>query len=154
MLIDPTGTEGYGNDNKEAWNDYWKVGNIFQVMRARNSASEALAAAQEWARQHNLPEDSLHNGPADAFRHCFWSCTMTRYIGEAAAETIADEHEKSGNRNGQPLPEEQMDRANNLAGRIAALDCSKNGKNCWDLCTDLYNQRRVYGLGAQPLGPQ
>ena len=89
--------------------------------------------------QHQLPAGSLHNGAADAFRHCFWSCTMSRYLGEHVAETVADEHEKQNNRDGQPKDEDLMDRANNLAGRTAALSCPKNGKNCWDLCTDLYN---------------
>ncbi len=70
----------------------------------------------------------------------------------AVAETIADEHEKANARETppQPLGEERMDRANNLAGRTAALSCPKNGKSCWDLCTDLYNQHRLYGLGARP----
>jgi hypothetical protein len=76
--------------------------------------------------------------------------TMTRYLGEDVAETIADEHEKEGDRHNQPPGEELMDRANNLAGRTAALTCPKNGKNCWDLCTDLYNQGRLYGLSGRP----
>ena len=152
LLVDPRGTQSAGT--QEAWNDYWNVGNVFQVMRARGFASEALAAAQQWSHQQNLPADSLHNGAADAFRHCFWSCTMTRYIGEQAAEIIGDQHEKAGNREGQPHNEELMDRANNLAGRTAALSCPKDGKNCWDLCTDLYHERRLFGLGAHPLDPQ
>ena len=124
---------------QERWNDYKNVGNIFDLIRANGFANEALGGAQEWARQHQLPAGSLHNGAADAFRHCFWSCTMSRYLGEHVAETVADEHEKQNNRDGQPKDEELMDRANNLAGRTAALSCPKNGKNCWDLCTDLYN---------------
>jgi RHS repeat-associated protein len=152
QLYDPTGTEGSPspNDLTEGWNDYRNVGNVFDLIEADQFAKEALTDAAEWARQHNLPGGSLHNGSADAFRHCFWSCTMARYLGEDVAETIANEHEKSGNRNGQPIGEEQMDRANNLVGRTAALSCPKNGKNCWDLCTDLYNQHRLYGLGARP----
>ena len=150
-LVDPTGTES--SDWQERWNDYWKVGNIFQVIQARNMAAEALAAAVQWSRQHNIPIASLHNGPGDAFRHCFWSCTMTRYLGEITAEIIADEHEKAGDRDNQPLPEEQMDRANNLAGRTAALNCPKNNKNCWDLCTDLYNNGQLHGLRAIPMIP-
>jgi uncharacterized protein RhaS with RHS repeats len=135
---------------QEARNDYKNVGNIFSLIRANGFAKEALAGAQEWARQRQLPVGSLHNGAADAFRHCFWSCTMTRYLGEQFAETIADEHEKEGNRNGQPRGEELMDRSNNLAGRTAALNCTDKNKNCWDLCTDLYNQHRLYGLDARP----
>ncbi len=135
---------------QEGWNNYKNVGNVFTLIRARGFANEALDAAENWARQNQLPPGALHNGPADAFRHCFWSCTMTRYLGEAVAETIADEHEKQNNRDGQPKDEELMDRANNLAGRTAALNCPKNDKNCWDLCTDLYNGGRLFGLGGRP----
>ena len=79
---------------------------------------------------------------------------MTQYIGEFNAEIIADQHEIAGNRHGQPAEEEQMDRANNLAGRTAAQSCPKSKKNCWDLCTDFYNHRRLYGLGAHPMDPE
>lgn len=150
-FVDPNGTQccRAPDDNKEGWNDYKNVGNVFTLMRASSFATEALSAAAQWARQHNLPAAALHNGPPDAFRHCFWSCNMTRYLGEAVAETIADEHEKAGNRHGQPADEEKMDRANNLIGRTAALSCPKNGKSCWDLCNDLYNQGRLFGLGGR-----
>ena len=134
---------------QEAWHDYRNVGNVFTLGRASGFRDEALAAAHEWARQHQLPAGSIHNGAEDAFRHCFWSCTMTRYLGEAVAETIADEHEKQNNRDGQPRDEELMDRANNLLGRTAALNCPKDSKNCWDLCTELYNHGRLYGLGGR-----
>jgi RHS repeat-associated protein len=104
QYVDPTGTEQA--DSTEIWHHYKNVGNSFDVIRAHGFASEALRAAQEWARQHNCPGGSVHNGAADAFRHCFWSCTMTRYLGESVAETVGDEHEKSGNRTGQPIDEE------------------------------------------------
>jgi RHS repeat-associated protein len=149
QMIGPTGTESV--DRTELWNHYKNVGNVYDVVKVNAMKNEALRAARDWGIQHQLPGGSVHNGAIDAFRHCFWSCTMTRYIGEEVAEAVGDEHEKSGNRRDhQPLGEEQMDRANNLVGRSAALSCPKNGKNCWDLCTDLYNQRRLYGLGARP----
>ncbi|HWR34948.1 MAG TPA: hypothetical protein VN622_03635 [Clostridia bacterium] len=72
-----------------------------------------------------------------------------KYLGEQVVETIADEHEKEGNKHGQPHDEELMDRANNLVGRGAA--CEK--ENCWDACTDRYDQGRLFGLGAHPMIP-
>jgi RHS repeat-associated protein len=134
----------------EKWNDYKNVGNVFTILRAHGMASEALAAAVQWARAHNLPDSSLHNGAADAFRHCFWSCTMAKYLGEYVAEVIADEHEMEGRRTGQPQNEELMDRGNNLAGRTCA---NRKDKNCWDSCTELYYQGRLRGLGGGPLLP-
>jgi hypothetical protein len=73
---------------------------------------------------------------------------MAKYLGEEVAETIADEHEKEGNKHGQPHNEELMDRANNLVGRNSACDKTKN---CWDACTDRYNKHQLFGLGAHPL---
>jgi hypothetical protein len=114
-------------------------------------ADEAANAAAEWAKERLPLGADLHNDPADAFRHCFWSCNMTKYLGEDVAKTIADEHEKRKNRlHEQTLDEEKMDRANNLAGRTAALNCQNKDKKCWDICTDQYNQHRLYGLGGRP----
>ena len=142
MFIDPLGLG-------EKWKDYKTVGNTFTLLRANSMANEALVAAREWAKERHLP--GQHNGAPDAFRHCFWSCTMAQYLGEGVAETIADEHEKEGNRHGQPHNEELMDRANNLVGRTCAAR-NKN-RNCWDACTDRYNQGLLFGMGAQPLVP-
>jgi hypothetical protein len=66
---------------------------------------------------------------------------MARYLGADVAKIIADEHEEQGDREGQPLNEEQMDRSNNRVGRSCAAG-DKN-KNCWDSCTDAYKQGNV-----------
>jgi RHS repeat-associated protein len=145
--LDPTGLERA--DWQEKKNDVEKVGWL-NALKGNGFAQEALEAAQEWARDHGFGVNSLHNGAADAWRHCFWSCTMAKYIGEYVAEIIADEHEKSGNRHGQPPDEELMDRGNNLAGRTCA---NRKDKNCWDACTELYYQGRLRTLGGGPLLP-
>jgi len=88
---------------------------------ARRLANEALAAA----RASGLP--GLHNGQADAFRHCFWSCRMAQQIGADQAEEVGDTHERC---NKNPVGEEAMDQANNAAGR----DFGTAGANCHDLC--------------------
>jgi hypothetical protein len=75
---------------------------------------------------------------------------MAKYLGQDVAEAIGDEREMQGRRHGQPADEEQMDRANNLAGRTCA---NTKDKNCWDACTDLYNKGKLSGLGAHPLSP-
>ena len=150
LFTDPTGTQNYPQpqDTLEPLRDNANIG-LYPTIMAGRFANEALDAAQNWANQHQLPGGSVHNGAADAFRHCFWSCTMTQYLGEEVAESVGRQHEKAGNRHGQPKAEEQMDSANNLAGRTAALSCPKGTRNCWDLCNDLYNQHQLYGLGAR-----
>lgn len=136
-------------DWPEKKNDWAKVG-PYNALKGYEFAQEALKAAQEWAADHGFGEGSLHNGAADAWRHCFWSCTMAKYLGEYVAEVIADEHQKEGNRHGQPQNEELMDRGNNLAGRTCA---NRKDKNCWDACTELYYQGRLRALGGGPLLP-
>jgi hypothetical protein len=137
-------------DSQEATNDINKVG-YYNSYMGYKFAMEALAAAMEWAREHGFPSGGGHNDAQDAFRHCFWSCTMARYLGESPAEIIADEHEKAGDRNNaQPAAEERMDRANNMVGRNCA---NQKNKNCWDACTDLYLHGRLFGLGGAPLLP-
>ena len=73
---------------------------------------------------------------------------MSKSLGEGTAETIANEHEESGDRNGQPSNEEQMDRSNNRVGRCVSHDKSKN---CWDSCTDQFLHAGLHGLGGGPL---
>jgi hypothetical protein len=101
----------------EAWDAVTGVGPI-DARRAKNLASKSLAAAE----RTGLP--GIRNGPADAWRHCYWNCTMTAAIGADQAKTIADNHEKHG---GGPANENAMDFHNNAEGRLCG------GKDC-DVC--------------------
>jgi hypothetical protein len=100
----------------EKWDAFWGAGPI-DAYRASKLADEALAAA----RQTGLP--GLHNGPADAWRHCYWNCRMVQVIGEEDAADIAENHEEHG---GNPGPERTMDTWNNEEGR----GCSGNCDGC------------------------
>ncbi len=42
------------------------------------------------------------DGPADAFRHCYWSCLMTLNIGEEDAIEIGNYHKYREGRNRDP----------------------------------------------------
>ena len=75
------------------------------------------------ARATGLP--GQHNGPGDAWRHCYWNCIMTAEIGRDQAKTIADNHEKHST---GPRVEQLMDLRNNWEGR----ECG--GKNCDSCC--------------------
>src|ERR1700751_5055137 len=149
-FIDPRGTELQW-DAREIVHNYLNVG-LGNLIWSGIFANEAAAEAADWADKHLASQAAtLHNDPGDAFRHCFWSCNMSRYLGVEVAETIADEHEKRNNRLHEQNPdEEKMDRANNLIGRQAGYKCENKDKSCWVLCTDLYLQHRLYGLGGRP----
>ncbi|MDR0703611.1 MAG: hypothetical protein LBF88_01340 [Planctomycetaceae bacterium] len=92
----------------------------FNAWSARNLATEALNEAATCG----LP--GLHNGAADAFRHCYWSCRMTQKIGITNAKKVGDIHEECG---AGPPGETAMDLANNAVGRTigatthTATDC-------------------------------
>jgi hypothetical protein len=56
------------------------------------------------------------NGPADAYRHILLAAELTRRFGETIAREFLDQHELSGNADGQTPEAEVMDRANNEIG--------------------------------------
>ncbi len=95
----------------EKWNVVWHVGALAGY-RAKQLAAEALTAA----RQTGLP--GIHNGPADAWRHCYWNCRMTAVIGKDDAAFIAENHEEQEEDN--PTAERMMDTWNNKEGRDCA----------------------------------
>jgi hypothetical protein len=96
---------------REKWSVVWHVGALAGY-RAKKLAAEALEAA----RQTGLP--GLHNGPADAWRHCYWNCRMTAVIGKDDAAFIAENHEEQDEHN--PTAERMMDTWNNKEGRDCA----------------------------------
>jgi hypothetical protein len=76
------------------------------------------------AESSGLP--GLHNGPADAYRHCSWSCEMVRqcsWLGAYAAGTGHELQEWTDK-------ESQMDLNNNAVGR----DCGGTSAGSCDAC--------------------
>lgn len=78
------------------------------IFEAKEIAGEALAKAQSTG----LP--GLENGPADAFRHCYWNARMSMVFGVSKTKKIADNHERYGA--GSPGAT-AMDYHNNHVGR-------------------------------------
>jgi hypothetical protein len=74
----------------------------------------ADTATKEAVKLHKRTDLQLHNGLADAFRHCYWSGLMTQKFGPKTAQGFTDRHEKVG---GQPHAEEVADQYNNAMGR-------------------------------------
>jgi RHS repeat-associated protein len=145
MDIDPRGHQaifpGYG-DPQERSNQIDTVGAWYAWIAQRDAAQ----ALQE-ARNSGLP--GLHNGPADAFRHCTWSCLMTKDIGAENAMLVGNVHELNDTRRNQPTNELRMDLANNAVGRECGL--VKNKKSCTQRCMDKYTSGLLFGLDAVPM---
>ena len=112
-----------GRDWEEASTTVLAIG-FSNTVTAKELADAALAAATASGIK------GLHNGFGDAYRHCLWSCWMTRKIGRARAQVVGDNHEASGNRNGQPHAEFVMDSYNNRQGRICGAVCNETCHNC------------------------
>ena len=116
----------------EKWGALWGAGPI-DSYRAKKIADEALTAA----RLTGLP--GLHNGPADAWRHCYWNCRMVQVIGKEDAADIAENHEAHG---GNSTAERMMDTWNNEEGRDCKGDCDTacqsklDGGELWVLYPD------------------
>ena len=92
---------------------------------ANNLAQKALKKTQELSDELG---GGIHNGPADAFRHCYWSCLMSKEIGEEQSKKIGDIHEECASN--QDPAEASMDLHNNAKGREIAKngDCEKGCK--------------------------
>jgi RHS repeat-associated protein len=144
LFVDPFGLQSWAEMGRSAWN----VGPV-DALTGYNISQRALADAQN----SGLP--GLHNGPADAFRHCLWSCRMTQALGGEQAKLIADQHEEAGARQGQRPDEAMMDYANNHAGRQCGTQPGPNGQmpNCYDSCMDLLFNGKLFGLGGKPMAP-
>jgi hypothetical protein len=97
----------------EKWGALWGAG-PYDAYRGGELAQEALKAA----KQTGLP--GLLNGPADAWRHCYWNCRMVEEINEEDAEDISANHEKHGFSSTAEL---MMDTWNNKEGRKCSPDC-------------------------------
>jgi RHS repeat-associated protein len=86
-----------------------------------------------------------HNGPADAFRHCDWSCRMTESIGIDNAKLVGDLHEAIGDAKGQPSAERVMDLSNNETGRLVG----QTRQGCFIGCMNAYKSGILVGPGGE-----
>jgi RHS repeat-associated protein len=104
-LVDPLGLEWY---KPWTWKDDY------------NKAKELADKALEDTKKSGMP--GIHNGQADAYRHCLWSCKMAYNLGATEAWFFGTGHEVIDNRL-SPYNESQMDFFNNCKGR----DLGTNG---------------------------
>lgn len=106
IVADPYFLDQWMNDAEFSFCKWPSRFNICNNARIKSDAALARATA--------LYPSSLHNGKGDAFRHCYWSATMTIQMGSATAKGFGDRHEDDP---GNPLVEKEMDLANNSTGR-------------------------------------
>ncbi|AXI83997.1 hypothetical protein FUT69_02545 [Xylella taiwanensis] len=84
-------------------NASWSLSNIFTGKVANAAINESIHS--------KLP--GREDGPTDAYRHLLLSVQLTRIRGERYARAALNFHEWRGNKQGQSLASEQMNRTNN-----------------------------------------
>jgi hypothetical protein len=148
--VDPTGLQTTDFINWEnvyqAWNIVLTYG-PFAVFD-KGILQDDRRQAESEAKKSGFP--GLHDGPGDAFRHCVWSCLMTRDVGESMAAFIGRKHEEyeGPTENEKEIEAHNMDLANNALGRMCGLAGSKG--SCPSLCTDALMRGNLSGLTPEP----
>jgi RHS repeat-associated protein len=133
---------------------YDQNSNEGQAMDASNQAGVWCPIVAYYAKDEALKQAALsglpdaHNGAQDAFRHCDWSCLMTKFAGTNCAKAVGEIHEAAGNSKGQPADEFEMDNYNNGQGRDAACE---PGMNCHEACRKKLQNCELRGLNGEPL---
>jgi hypothetical protein len=109
-------------DLQEKCNAWFSCG----VENAKLGKRLADHAADEAKKRYS----GIHNGKADAWRHCYWSCLMRRQLGEKCTRGILKGHEDCGDRDGQPAWERKMDEHNNSIGLAMAIRLGSCSSGC------------------------
>ena len=104
------GIPGYDrlNEAEKAW--CIRPWNSWDCVNAHKLAEEAFDLTEEL-----FTPGEIHNGLGDAFRHCYWSATLTMKVDDDVARTITSNHEDYP---GNPSDEKAMDAHNNNIGHM------------------------------------
>jgi hypothetical protein len=108
-----------------------------QQLRYLNNAY----TAQELAKTF-YPENTLHNGCGDAFRHSFFSGLNVASLGFELAKSLGDAHEVNP---GSPSIETSMDLYNNELGRNLSWGLFKRGYRGYSLKKELWKSLVLQG---------
>lgn len=131
--------ESYNYSSADAawcrWPSRWKI--CYEA--GKTMAKQALDGAQQIADQTGW---GIHNGGADAWRHCYWSARMTTEFGPGTAEAFGTRHENAEDGE-EPSAERDMDLHNNEVGREIGLS---DPNNTWGKCLDAVNSGQLTRL--------
>ncbi|GCN29676.1 RHS repeat protein [Escherichia coli] len=106
------------------------------------AANSITNSAYQFGYDMDAIVGGAHNGAADAMRHCYLMCRMTKTFGSTIADVIGKNHEAAGDRQGQPAKERIMDLKNNTVG----IACGDFSAKCSDACIEKYNTGQLFGL--------
>ncbi|EJA4758859.1 RHS repeat protein [Escherichia coli] len=136
QVIDPMGLDAI--ENMTSGGLIYAVSGIPGLIAANSITNSAY----QFGYDMDAIVGGAHNGAADAMRHCYLMCRMTKTFGSTIADVIGKNHEAAGDRQGQPAKERIMDLKNNTVG----IACGDFSAKCSDACIEKYNTGKLFGL--------
>nr|WP_174490659.1 RHS element core protein [Escherichia coli] len=136
QVIDPMGLDAI--ENMTSGGLIYAVSGVPGLIAANSITNSAY----QFGYDMDAIVGGAHNGAADAMRHCYLMCRMTKIFGSTIADVIGKNHEAAGDRQGQPAKERIMDLKNNTVG----IACGDFSAKCSDACIEKYNTGQLFGL--------
>ncbi|GDL16855.1 RHS element core protein [Escherichia coli] len=136
QVIDPMGLDAI--ENMTSGGLIYAVSGVPGLIAANSITNSAY----QFGYDMDAIVGGAHNGAADAMRHCYLMCRMTKTFGSTIADVIGKNHEAAGDRQGQPAKERIMDLKNNTVG----IACGDFSAKCSDACIEKYNTGQLFGL--------
>nr|WP_174498241.1 RHS repeat-associated core domain-containing protein [Escherichia coli] len=136
QVIDPMGLDAI--ENMTSGGLIYAVSGVPGLIAANSITNSAY----QFGYDMDAIVGGAHNGAADAMRHCYLMCRMTKTFGATIADVIGKNHEAAGDRQGQPAKERIMDLKNNTVG----IACGDFSAKCSDACIEKYNTGQLFGL--------
>ncbi|MGV5806036.1 RHS repeat-associated core domain-containing protein [Escherichia coli] len=136
QVIDPMGLDAI--ENMTSGGLIYAVSGVPGLIAANSITNSAY----QFGYDMDAIVGGAHNGAADAMRHCYLMCRMTKTFGSTIADVIGKNHEAVGDRQGQPAKERIMDLKNNTVG----IACGDFSAKCSDACIEKYNTGQLFGL--------
>ncbi|EPB1770401.1 DUF6531 domain-containing protein [Escherichia coli] len=136
QVIDPMGLDAI--ENMTSGGLIYAVSGVPGLIAANSITNSAY----QFGYDMDAIVGGAHNGAADAMRHCYLMCRMTKTFGSTIADVIGKNHEVAGDRQGQPAKERIMDLKNNTVG----IACGDFSAKCSDACIEKYNTGQLFGL--------
>ncbi|EFI4591493.1 TPA: RHS repeat protein [Escherichia coli] len=136
QVIDPMGLDAI--ENMTSGGLIYAVSGVPGLIAANSITNSAY----QFGYDMDAIVGGAHNGAADAMRHCYLICRMTKTFGSTIADVIGKNHEAAGDRQGQPAKERIMDLKNNTVG----IACGDFSAKCSDACIEKYNTGQLFGL--------
>ena len=121
------------------------VNGLSKTIMMSNAAIDATSTTEDFINSYDL-NDKI-DGSADAFRHCYLSCSSALFAGQDASGFVLSNHEAINALQGQRRYSLKMDMHNNNYGQQCRSNISSNPNsgNCQQQCLlGVKNKNLIY----------